>query len=160
MDGNHMTSNCLMCDLENADDAKVVFRDDLWAAEIVPGYEVPGWFFLRARRHADRITGLNDAELDTFGHRARNMVAAVTQATNAEATYMLMFGENYTHFHVLITARGAQVPPDRRAGDILKLRLEQSDPARAMELLPAVRSAYADATSGSRSASATTVGRS
>ncbi len=152
-----MQSNCLICDLESADEASIVFRDDLWAAELVPGYEVPGWFFLRARRHAERISGLNDQELETFGHRARDLVVAVTQATGAEATYMLMFGENYAHFHVLITARGAQVPQDRRAGDILKLRLEQSDPAGAKELVPAVRAAYADAASGSRLASATTV---
>jgi hypothetical protein len=28
------------------------------AAEVAPGYEVPGWFFLRARRHAAKLTGL------------------------------------------------------------------------------------------------------
>lgn len=151
-----MASNCLMCDLENAE-SSVVFRDDLWSAEIVPGYEVPGWFFLRARRHAERITGLNNDELATFGRRARDLVAAVTQATGAEATYLLMFGESFPHFHVLITARGAEVPADRRTGDILKLRAEQADPARAKQLLPAVRAAYADVTSEPRLASATTV---
>ena len=65
----------------------VVFRDELWAAEVAPGYEVPGWFFLRVRRHAERLTGLDDAELSALGHRARDLVAAVTDATAAPATY-------------------------------------------------------------------------
>ena len=39
--------DCLICAMEDADDAVVVARDDLWACEIVPGYEGPGWFVLR-----------------------------------------------------------------------------------------------------------------
>ncbi|MDL4818585.1 hypothetical protein [Actinomadura opuntiae] len=144
-----MESQCPICDLEQADESDVVFRDELWAAEIVPGYDVPGWFFLRARRHADRITGLSEGEQETFGRRAGDLVAAVTHATGAEATYMLMFGEAYPHFHVLITARTADVPSDRRSGDILKLRAEHADPERARALVPAVRNAYAHRTSGS-----------
>jgi diadenosine tetraphosphate (Ap4A) HIT family hydrolase len=136
------TQTCLLCTLDAADEDAVVFRDELWAAEIVPGYEVPGWYILRVRRHAERITGLNTDELDTFSYRARNLVAAVTEVTGAEATYLLVFGENYPHFHALVVPRGADVPPERRAGDILKLRLEQFDPAGARQLLPAVQAAY------------------
>ncbi|WP_410574765.1 hypothetical protein [Amycolatopsis sp. cmx-4-61] len=137
-----MSTDCFVCDLENTDESAVVFRDDLWAAEVVPGYEVPGWFFLRARRHAERIVGLDEPEAETFGRRARDMVAAVTEATGAEATYLLAFGESFPHFHVLITARGADVPADRRAGDILKLRGERADVEAARALVPAVRKAY------------------
>lgn len=138
-----MTAECLMCRLEDdgSQDA-VVFSDPLWAAQIVPGYDVPGWFILRARRHAELITGLDEAELATFGVRARNLVAAVGQATGAPATYLLTFGENYKHFHALIAARGADVPPERRNGDILKLRTERADAGAAALLLPAVRGAY------------------
>ncbi|GAA3290306.1 HIT family protein [Streptomyces cinereospinus] len=138
-----MEQNCLICGLDESEESDVVFRDDLWAAEIVPSYDVPGWFFLRARRHAERITGLDEAELETFGRRARDLVAAVTQATGAEATYILMFGESFPHFHALIAARTADVPADRRAGDILKLRTERADLDGARALVPAVRDAYA-----------------
>jgi len=131
--------------MDEADGDVVVFRDELWAAEIVPGYEVPGWYILRVRRHAERITGLDDDELGTFSYRARDLVAAVTEVTGAEATYLLVFGENYPHFHVLVAPRGADVPPERRGGDIVKLRLEHPDPAGARRLLPAVRAAYARA---------------
>ena len=133
---------CLLCTLDEADEDVAVFRDELWAAGIVPGYEVPGWYILRVRRHAERITGLDNDELSTFSYRARDLVAAVTEVTGAEATYLLVFGENYPHFHALITPRAAHVPAGRRAGDILKLRLEHSDPAGARQLLPAVRAAY------------------
>ena len=135
---------CLLCAMEEADDTAVVFRDPLWAAEIVPGYEVPGWLILRVRRHAERITGLEPPELATFARRARDLVAAVTAVTGALTTYLLVFGENYPHFHALIAARGDDVPAELRAGNILKLRADRADRGSALTLVPAMRSAYAD----------------
>jgi diadenosine tetraphosphate (Ap4A) HIT family hydrolase len=133
---------CLLCAMERADEHSVVFRDLLWAAEIVPGYDVPGWFILRARRHADRITGLDHAELSSFARRARDLIAAVTEVTGAPATYLLVFGENYSHFHALIAARGHDIPPELRSGNILKLRTGRADLESATKLLPDVRAAY------------------
>jgi hypothetical protein len=112
------SGDCLICAMEDAaDDVVVVARDDLWACEIVPGYEVPGWFVLRTRRHAIGLPGLTPEELATFGPRARDAIT-------------------------LIAARGDDVPPGRRSGDILKLRTERADPAAAARLVPAVRAAY------------------
>ncbi|MFD7769161.1 hypothetical protein [Streptomyces sp. NPDC059787] len=108
----------------------------------MPGYDVPGWFVLRARRHAERITGLDEAELASFARRTRDLVAAVTEVTGAPATYLMVFGENHPHFHVLVTARGEHVPADRRNGNILRLRTEHADPEAAARLVPAVRRAY------------------
>ncbi len=137
-----MTSGCLLCEMEQAAPSAVVFRDELWAAEVAPGYEVPGWFFLRVRRHAERLTGLDDAELSALGHRARDLVAAVTDATAAPATYLLHFGENYRHFHALVAARGADIPAGQRGGNILGLRPGHVDRAAAVALVPSVRAAY------------------
>ena len=141
-DDGTRASDCLLCAMEEAEASAVVFRDDLWAAEIVPGYDVPGWFILRARRHAERLTGLDEAELSTFARRARDLVAAVTDVTGAPATYLLVFGENYPHFHALIAARGQHVPENLRAGNILKLRQDHADPAAATRLIPDMRLAY------------------
>ncbi|MFE0207144.1 hypothetical protein [Streptomyces sp. NPDC058985] len=135
-------ADCFMCGLEQSEESAVVFRDPLWSGEMVPGYDVPGWFVLRVRRHAERITGLDEAELATFARRARDLVAAVTEATGAPATYLLVFGENHPHFHALVTARGEDVPADRRNGNILRLRDELADPESAARLVPAVRRAY------------------
>ena len=109
---------------------------------------MPGWFFLRVRRHAERPTGLNDAELSALGHRARDLVAAVTDATAAPATYLLHFGENYRHFHALVAARGADIPAARRGGNILGLRPGHVDVAAAVALVPDVRAAYERAVAG------------
>lgn len=136
---------CLICATDAVDDAAVIFRDEFWAAEVVSGYDVPGWVILRARRHAERITGLNDEELGTFGYRTRDLVAAVSEVMDAPATYLLVFGENYPHFHVLVTPRADDVPGDRRGGDILKLRNEAADPVTALKLVPALSLSYGQA---------------
>jgi diadenosine tetraphosphate (Ap4A) HIT family hydrolase len=133
---------CLPCELEQAAPGAVVFRDELWAAEVAPGYEVPGWFFLRVRRHAELLTGLDDAELSALGHRAAGLVAAVTEATGAPATYLLHFGENYRHFHALVAARGEDIPAAQRGGNILGLRPGHVDLEAATALVPGVRAAY------------------
>jgi diadenosine tetraphosphate (Ap4A) HIT family hydrolase len=135
-------SDCAICAMERVEDSSVVFRDELWAAEIMPGAEVPGWIVLRARRHAERITGLYDDESDAFGRRARDLAAALTDVTAAATTYLLAFCENHPHFHALIVARDADVPKDRRSGDILKLLADHTDPAQAIGLVPAIRAAY------------------
>lgn len=141
---------CQLCDFENLDDDRIVFRDDLWAAEIGPELEVPGWFVLRTRRHAERLTGLEADELDTFAWRARNLVAATEQVTDVPMTYMLLFGDNNPHFHVLVIARGDDIPEDRRGGKILTLSKELHDPLRAVELTAEVRTAYRQLSSEAR----------
>lgn len=139
-------ANCLICATENVPSDAVVFRDELWACEVVVGFEVPGWFFLRARRHALGWTELSDAELETFGRHARDTVDAVTMATGARATYLFNFGEAYPHFHCLITSRGDDVPPELRSGNILRLKGDRVDRAASLAMVPAVRAAYEKAT--------------
>ena len=134
--------DCLICQMDDIDESSIVFRDELWAAEVVPAFAVPGWFILRARRHAERITGLNDDELHSLARRARDLVGAVTDVTGAPATYLLVFGENYPHFHVVVTARGEDIPPHLRSGDILKLVPDHVNSTEAARLVPAVRDAY------------------
>ena len=141
-DAGPPAGGCLLCDMEQAAPDAVVFRDELWAAEVAPGYEVPGWFFLRVRRHAELMTGLADDELSAMGRRARDLIGAVTAATGAPATYLLHFGENYRHFHALIAARGADIPAELRGGNILGLRPGQIDVPAALTLASAVREAY------------------
>ena len=139
--------NCLICHSETAEEDAVVFRDELWACEVTPGFEVPGWFVLRARRHALGWQELNPAELSSFGQRAQNLVTAVGGVFDAPATYLLSFGEAYPHFHCLVAARGDDVPPQNRLANIMTLRQDRIDRAAALESVPAVRTAYAAALS-------------
>jgi len=133
---------CLICRLDEADESAVVFRDDLWAAEVAPGYEVPGWFVLRARRHALGWQELDSAELQSFGRHAQDIVTAVGWVFGAPATYLLNFGEAYPHFHCLIAARGSDVPPEKRTAGIMTLRQDRLDRDAALSHVPAVRDAY------------------
>jgi len=134
--------SCLICLQETADPALTVFSDDRWAAGVIPGYDVPGWVILRLRRHAEGIGGLGPDELTSFGRRIRDLVGAVREATGAVATYLLSFGEANPHFHVLVAPRTADVPEDRRTGDILKLRFERASLNGARALVTPIRLAY------------------
>ena len=116
--------------------------DGGWAAGIVPGYDVPGWFVLRVRRHAEGLEGLTAEELATFGRRARDLTAAVRVVTGAAATYLMVFGEANPHFHALITPRTADIPLEMRTGNILKRRLGHADLQGSQAMVPEVRAAY------------------
>lgn len=134
--------------MEESDPASRVFLDEQWAAEVAPGYEVPGWFFLRSRRHAERLTGLDEAETATFGRHAHDLVSALEQVTGAPAVYLLSFGENYRHFHALVAARGDQVPPESRGWALLQLLAEGRDVPTAQALTADVRLAYEEIVRG------------
>ncbi|MEO6570671.1 MAG: hypothetical protein ABIO83_03920 [Ilumatobacteraceae bacterium] len=131
-----------MCAHEDISTQRIVFRDGLWTAEVLPDYEVPGWFVLRCRRHADGIAELTDDEADTFGRRARDLIAAVDEVTGAPTTYIMGYGENHRHFHVLITARGDDIPPEQRGGNIVQLRTDRLDVDASLDIADGVRSAY------------------
>ena len=116
-------SACLPCDLESADDAAVVFRDDVWSGEVTNGYDVPGWFFLRLRRHAEGWSGPTAAELAGFGPVSQRIATAIQEVTGAPTVYFMSFGENYPHFHFLVVTRGAELAPEHRGAGILALSI-------------------------------------
>lgn len=134
--------DCKICQMEESDSDNRVFSDEHWAAEVPSGLEVPGWFFLRTRRHAELITGLNTVETETFGQHAKDMVSAVERATGAPAVYLMSFGENHRHFHALITARGEEVPAEERGGGIVKTAKDHIDPEAATAIARKVKTAY------------------
>ena len=140
--------SCLICSMEESDPARRVFLDELWAAEVAPGYEVPGWFFLRARRHAEKLTGLDEEETAAFGRRAHDLVSAVERVTGAPAVYLLSFGENFRHFHALVAARGDQVPPEARGWALLQLLAGGRDVPAAQAVAGDVRLAYEEIVRG------------
>jgi diadenosine tetraphosphate (Ap4A) HIT family hydrolase len=134
--------DCLICKQEQIDPSLTVFTDDDWAAGIIEGFDVPGWIVLRIRRHAIGLPSLDAREQASFGRRASDLISAVKAVTGSVATYMMIFGEANPHFHALITPRTADVPADRRTGDILKLRQDHADLAAARARVPQIRAAY------------------
>lgn len=132
-------SDCLPCDLEAAEASAIVYRDDTWACEIAEGYDVPGWFILRLRRHAEGWTGPTVEELSSFGPVSQKVAAAIQSATGATGTYFMSFGENYPHFHFLVIARDADLPPESRGAGILARRADGRDSAAALAVGTRVR---------------------
>lgn len=134
-------NGCLPCDLEGADAEAVVFRDDAWSCEVADGYDVPGWFILRLRRHAEGWSGPTAAELADFGPLSQQVAAAIQQATGAPNVYFMSFGENYAHFHFLLTARDAELASEHRGAGILTRRADHRDLAASLTVASRVREA-------------------
>jgi diadenosine tetraphosphate (Ap4A) HIT family hydrolase len=138
-------SECLTCDLESAESSAIVYRDDDWSCEIADGYDVPGWFILRLRRHAEGWAGPTVDELASFGPVSQRLATAIQAATGASNVYFLSFGENYPHFHFLVIARDAELPPESRGAAILGLRAEARDLDAALTVGTRVRDSLAGA---------------
>ena len=136
-------AHCLICHLDEAPDEAIVFRDEDWACEIATGFEVPGWYFLRLRRHALGWGALEQPELTAFGPVVRDLMGALDRAFGAPACYLMTFGEAYPHFHAVVTVRTEDIPPELRSGNILALRASRVDRDAALAHVPAVRAALA-----------------
>lgn len=134
-------TDCLPCNLEMADKDSVVYRDDTWACEVVDGYEVPGWYFLRLRRHSEGWGGLTPDETASFGVVSQRVAQAIQKTTGAPTVYFMSFGENYPHFHFLVIARPEGLPPEFRGAAILASRAETLDRGAALEVAGKVRAA-------------------
>ena len=138
-------SACLPCDLEDATVAEIIFRDDVWSCEIAAGYDVPGWYILRLRRHAEGWSGPTPEELTTFGPVSQRLAAAIQTVTGGPTVYFMSFGENYPHFHFLLINRDAELPAELRGAAILASRAESRDMAEALLVGEKIRAALAAA---------------
>lgn len=132
-------ADCLPCGLESVAPESVVYRDETWSCDIVDGYHVPGWYFLRLRRHAEGWSGLTPEEAADFGQVSQRVSAAIQRATGAPTVYFMSFGENYPHFHFLVIARPESVGPEVRGAAILSTRVENLDLDAALATAGEVR---------------------
>lgn len=134
-------SACLPCDLESAPAEAVVYRDAEWACEVADGYDVPGWYILRVRRHAEGWEALTHSEATGLGVVSQRVAGAIRAVTGAPTVYFLSFGENYAHLHFLLIARPAELAPELRGAAILTLRDQHRDQPAALASAAAVRQA-------------------
>lgn len=137
-----MTTPCVPCSLEHADPSLVLFRNDSWACEVFPGFEVPGWFVLRTRRHVEHMRGLDEREAATYGRCLRDLTAAVSDALGVETVYTVSFGERHPHFHSLVIGRGNDVPEQYRSASLLTLRESLLDLDASKVVASKVAAAY------------------
>lgn len=132
---------CMPCALEEAAPAAIVYRNDSWSCEMVDGYDVPGWFVLRLRRHAEGWESLTPEELAEFGGIAQLISSALVTGVDAAGAYFMSFGENYKHFHFLVIARPHDLSPELRGASILQQVASDRDREAALVAAGQVREA-------------------
>jgi diadenosine tetraphosphate (Ap4A) HIT family hydrolase len=99
--------------LRAAQDETLIHRDELWTATL--SGDVPGWVMLIANRHSDDwLWGLTPEESTSLGPMLVRLSSVTRQVTNAERIYLMSFGENTQHFHLLLLSRFADTSMDAR----------------------------------------------
>lgn len=99
-----MAEECLLC-RGAAGDADL-FRTEVWADEwwrlttVISGDPAPGFSYLEPRRHISDITALDGVEAASFGGVLAHCSQIVKEATDAELTYIYVFGGGIAHLHV------------------------------------------------------------
>jgi diadenosine tetraphosphate (Ap4A) HIT family hydrolase len=107
---------CVFCD-----DAwpyrEAIYEDEQWSLRGLDG--PAGWSVLWLRRHAESITELTATEQQSLGPLVARISAAIEEAAGAERVYVNVYGDTHRHFHVVLLARGPDVPPDLRGPAML-----------------------------------------
>ena len=98
-----MTPPCGICiGIAGTAPERVVFRAGGWIAYAL---DVPGWTMVATTRHSDWSWDLTDGEEAGLGTALARVTMAVRTACNAERTYVMGLGENYSHFHYIVIPR-------------------------------------------------------
>jgi diadenosine tetraphosphate (Ap4A) HIT family hydrolase len=109
--------------------------------------QVPGWVVVYLRRHAPGLADMVAEELESMGPALAATAAAIEREVDAERVYMVSFGENHRHVHVVLFPRGSGVPPEHRSSALhvnQKLYADPQEAARAgARIREALRSAPA-----------------
>jgi diadenosine tetraphosphate (Ap4A) HIT family hydrolase len=138
-------ADCAICAMIRAEPAAGwAYADRSWVGGTLAGLEVPGWVVLGLRRHADDAAPLTSEEAADLGPAIRRVSAAIVEATGAERVYLQAYGERETHWHLLISARGAEIPPEHRHVAFFTHRDEYIDEAAAAAVIDRLRAILAD----------------
>jgi diadenosine tetraphosphate (Ap4A) HIT family hydrolase len=123
--------DCAICNLVSGAAGTPVFSDDHWVLGMLEGLEAPGWLVLAQRRHGIGAVGMTDAEAISLGPVLKLATTAIEEVTGAERVYVVAYGENSPHWHLLLIPRGSDHPIEQRQAAIWGHRAEYVDPDRA-----------------------------
>ncbi|MFZ0043527.1 MAG: hypothetical protein WAK93_19620 [Solirubrobacteraceae bacterium] len=147
-------SDCAICAMVDAEPAGGwAYEDQSWVAGTLAGLEIPGWIVLALRRHAVEAAPLSEREAADLGVAIRRVSAALEDVTDAERVYLQAYGELERHWHLLITARGADVPPEHRHIAFFAHRGEYIDAPAARRVVEKLRALLAAPSSAAQAAS-------
>ncbi len=134
------TGDCAICAMVRAEPADGwAYQDESWVAGTLAGLEVPGWIVLALRRHAVETAPLSEREAADLGVAIRLVSAAVADATQAERVYLQAYGEVERHWHLLVSARSAEIPAEHRHTAFFAHRHEYVDIDEAGRVIDRVR---------------------
>jgi diadenosine tetraphosphate (Ap4A) HIT family hydrolase len=134
--------DCAICEFTTTQ--APIHEDEHWFAGVLAGLEVPGWVVLALKRHATSAAELSHEEASTMGPLVAEISAAVEAATDAQRVYLLAYGEHAPHFHVLLAARGVEVPVEHRHAAFWDHRASYVDQAAAQKISERVRQSLLD----------------
>jgi len=117
------------------------YADESWVAGVLAGLEVPGWIVLALRRHSVEAAPLSEREAADLGVVIGRLTAALAIVTNAERVYLQAYGEREPHWHLLVTARGPEIPPEHRHVAFFTHRNEYLDVDAAHRVVDRLRRA-------------------
>lgn len=135
---------CVICDLVAGENRTTVFEDELWSAGVLEGLEVPGWIVLAQRRHAVGPASMESQEAASLGPLIQRLAASIERAIPADRVYVVAYGENAPHWHLLLSPRGPDVPLEERHVAMWNHRQKYLDPDRAREVALEVKRHLAD----------------
>ena len=147
--------DCGICNLVRGVSGTTVFTDDHWVLGMLDGLEAPGWMVLAQRRHAVGAVGMDAEEAASLGPLLKRAATAIEGATGAERVYVVAYGENAPHWHMLLIGRDADHPVDQRQAAIWEHRSAYIDPARARAVAAAVGRAMLDSSTDKLGAAVT-----
>lgn len=112
---------------------EALYEDDFWSLRALDG--PPGWAVLWLRRHAEDITELTAEELASIGPVLARVCGGIRDAAEVDRVYINVFGETNRHLHIVLVARGEEIPPEYRGPAMLANMGElPTDDARAAEV--------------------------
>lgn len=112
-------SECTVCSfMASPPEGGWYAETDLWRVGPHPSAKTPGWICAFLKRHAEGLTEMNAEELASMGPVLGEAAAALTEVTSPERVYMMLFGENAPHVHIVLMPRGKDVPPEHRSSSL------------------------------------------
>ena len=116
-------------------------ENELWRVGPHPSSKTPGWICAFLKRHAEGLTEMSPDELTTMGPVLAEAAVALTEATDPERVYMMMFGENAPHIHIVLMPRGKDILPEHRSSSLHVNGKLYADPAAAQATGARIREA-------------------
>jgi len=135
-----LAPDCRICELQlHPPEGGWYWQDEHWSIGPHLTTEVPGWTVVYLRRHASSLSAMTQPELESMGPTLAMAAAAVEAEAGAERVYLVLFGENFPHLHLVLIPRGAGVPPEHRSSRLHVHAKEYVDPVAYREVGERIR---------------------